>query len=147
MLKKAAFRKIELSNLIQADIDEHWKDIKTGLYSIKQESNEPETFKDYYDACKKGLAILWVDKEVKAKKAFLVAKVLKRHYTSEKYLLLWVAWYSEANGAYRAQGDLEVIAKMFNCKSIEFWTSRSEIMNYGKTHGYNSITYKCVKEI
>ena len=72
MLKKAAFRKIELSNLIQADIDEHWKDIKTGLYSIKQESNEPETFKDYYDACKKGLAILWVDKEVKAKKTFVL---------------------------------------------------------------------------
>jgi len=134
-------------NLVQADIDDHWKDIKVGLYQIKQESNEPETFKDYYDACKKGLAILWVDKDVKAKNGFLITQVMKRDFSKEKYLLLWVAWYKEASGAYRVQKDLEEIAKRFNCKSIEFWTSRPDIMNYGKTHGYDKITYKCVKEV
>jgi len=147
MINGHALKKLELNNLIQADIDEHWEDIKVGLYKIKQESHEPETFKDYYDACKKGFAILWVDKDVKAKNAFLITQVLTRPFSDKKYLLLWVAWYKESEGAYRAQEDLEDIARMFNCKSIEFWTSRPEIMNYGKAHGYNNITYKCVKEI
>lgn len=147
MIKNSKRRKLELANLIEANIDEHWEDIKAGLYSIKQESYEPETFKDYYDACKKDHAILWVDKDVKAKNAFLITQVLTRPFSGKKYLLLWVAWYKEDEGAYRAQEDLEVIAKMFNCKSIEFWTSKPEIMNYGINHGYSNITYKCVKEI
>tara|TARA_R100001510_G_C7631482_1_gene190244 strand:+ start:451 stop:894 length:444 start_codon:yes stop_codon:yes gene_type:complete len=147
MLNKSIPKRLQVGNLVEADIDDHWEDIINGLYQIKQESNEPETFKDYYDACKKGQAILWVDKDVNATNAFLITQLLTRNYSMEKYLLLWVAWYKEESGAYRVQQDLEVIARMFGCKSIEFWTSRPEIMDYGKAHGYDKVTYKCVKEV
>ena len=45
-------------NLIQADIDEHWEDIKHGLYSIKEETYESETAKDIYGSCKNNTATL-----------------------------------------------------------------------------------------
>ena len=39
------------------------------------------------------------------------------------------------------------LAKKLGCKSIEFWTNKKEIRDYGITHGYDKITYKCMKEI
>jgi|TARA_R110001592_G_scaffold360945_1_gene670374 hypothetical protein len=134
-------------NLIQANIDDHWEDIKHGIYSIKQETYESETAQDIYRACKNNTASLWLDKNIKPKNGFLITQILKRNYSNEKYLLLWVAWYKEQLGADKFQLNIEKIAKDSGCKSIEFWTNKKEIRDHGKFHGYNKITYKCIKEI
>lgn len=134
-------------NLIQANIDDHWQDIKKGLHSIKKESYESETVKDIYNACVANKAILWLDKNIKPKNGFLITQVFDDNFSNEKYLLLWVAWYKEKSGAKQFQEEIEKIAKLFNCKSIQFWTNKKDIRDYGITYGYNKITYKCIKEI
>tara|TARA_R100001244_G_scaffold36553_2_gene33489 strand:- start:249 stop:656 length:408 start_codon:yes stop_codon:yes gene_type:complete len=134
-------------NLIQADIDKHWEDVKHGLYSIKEETYEAENAKDIYDSCKNNTATLWLDKDIQPKDGFLITQVLNKNFSNERYLLLWVAWYKEESGAEKFQKQIEQIAKKFGCKSIEFWTNKKEIRDYGIAHGYNKITYKCMKEI
>ena len=134
-------------NLIEANIDDHWEDIKHGLYSIKRETHESETAKDIYDACKNNTATLWLDKDIKPKDGFLITHVLDKDFSYEKYLLLWVAWYKEQSGAKKFQMQIEQKAKKLGCKSIEFWTNKKEIRDHGITHGYEKITYKCMKEI
>jgi len=134
-------------NLIKGDIDKYWEDIKHGIYSIKENTFEPETAKDIYNACKNNIASLWLDKDIKPADGFLITQVLTKSFSNEKYLLLWVAWYKEQLGANKFQKEIEEIAKKLNCKSIEFWTNKKEIVNHGIEHGYEKITYKCMKEI
>ena len=81
------------------------------------------------------------------KNGFLITQVFDDNFSNEKYLLLWVAWYKEKSGAKQFQEEIEKIAKLFNCKSIQFWTNKKDIRDYGITYGYNKITYKCIKEI
>ena len=133
--------------LVQANIDEHWEQIKHGLYSIKQETYESETAHDIYMSCKNNQATLWLDSDIKPKDGFLITQVLQRNFSKEKYLLLWVAWYKEQSGANKFQKNIEQIAKKLGCKSIEFRTNKNEIRDYGKNYGYDKITYKCIKEI
>ena len=134
-------------NLIQANIDEYWEEIKHGFNSIKKETHEEETAEDIYWSCKNNQAILWLDKDIKPKDGFLITQVLERNFNKEKYLLLWIAWYKEETGAVKFQNNIEHIAKNLGCKSIEFWTNKKEIRDYGKTFGYDKVTYKCIKEI
>jgi|TARA_R110000787_G_scaffold5800_2_gene20813 hypothetical protein len=134
-------------NLVQANIDKHWDDIKHGIYSIKEQTYESETAQDIYRSCKNNTATLWLDKDIQPKDAFLITQILKKNFSNEKYLLLWVAWYKEKYGANKFQLNIEEIAKNSGCKSIEFWTNKKEIRDHGITHGYDKITYKCIKEI
>ena len=62
-------------NLIQADINKHWEDVKHGLYSIKEETYEAENAKDIYDSCKNKTATLWLDKDIQPKDGFLITQV------------------------------------------------------------------------
>ena len=94
-------------NLIQADIDEHWEDIKHGLYSIKEETYESETAKDIYGSCKNNTATLWLDKDIQPKDGFLITQILNKNFSNERYLLLWVAWYKEQSGAEKFQPQIE----------------------------------------
>ena len=134
-------------SLIQANIDDHWDDIKHGIYAIKAETYESETPKDIYLACKNNQAVLWLDSDIEPKDGFLITQVLEKNFSKEKNLLLWVAWYKEDLGANKFQKNLEFIATNANCKTIEFWTNKKEIRDHGKKFGYDKVTYKCIKEI
>ena len=65
-------------NLVQANIDKHWDDIKHGIYSIKEQTHESETAQDIYRSCKNNTATLWLDKDIQPKDAFLITQILKR---------------------------------------------------------------------
>ena len=133
--------------LVRANIDEYWEELQEGLNSIQKETHESETPEDIYVSCANNQAILWFDEEVKPEDGFLITQVLKRDFTDEKYLLLWVAWYREQSGANKFQASIEDLARLLDCQSIEFWTNKKEIRDHGVSHGYDKITYKCVKEI
>ena len=133
--------------LVRVNIDEYWEQIKEGLDSIKKETHEEETAEDIYVACKNNTAILWIDENIEPKDGFLITQVLNRNFSNEKYLLLWIAWYKKESGADKFQASIEDLARLLDCRSIEFWTSKKEIRDHGLTHGYDKVTYKCVKEI
>ena len=133
--------------LVRVNIDEYWEDIKEGLNTIQKETHEAETPEDVYVACINNEAILWIDKDIEPKDGFLITQVLKRNFSNERYLLLWIAWYREQSGADKFQASIEDLARLLGCQSIEFWTSKKEIRDHGINYGYDKITYKCVKEI
>ncbi len=134
-------------NLVKVDIRSVWDSIKDSIGFIKGESYEAETLEDIYYACVNNEAAIWVDKNIEPKDGFLITKVQRNEFTSERYLLLWIAWYKEETGADKFQKEIEELAKRLHCTSIEFWTSKKEIRDHGITHGYDKITYKCRKEI
>ena len=115
-------------NLVKANIKDIWDDIKDGIDFIKGESYEAETPEDIYYACVNGESAIWVDKNIEPKDGFLITQVQRNEFTSERYLLLWVAWYKEETGADKFQKEIEALAKRLHCTSIEFWTSKSVIM-------------------
>ena len=129
------------------NIREVWDDIKTGLEFVKGETHEHERLEDIYAACVNGQATLWTADDISPEDGFLITQVKREPFSGQRYLLLWVAWCPDEEGAKRFQQYVEEVAKEADCSYIEFWTSKKEIRDHGIKFGYEQITYKCKKEI
>lgn len=142
------FRNRRKALLVGKHIDEVWDEIVPAITKIRDELPWHDwELKDLYNSCASGESRVFLREDIPASEFFFV---LRPTITpSGRTMFIWLAWSPnmKARQAPLYFGEIEDIAKRNECSSVEFVTSKEDIVEYASEFGYKDKMYTIRKVI
>jgi len=129
-------------------VQDVWEHIKPAIDKIIDDLPWKDfRAEDIYASCSAGASVVFVDPVVPIGESFIVARMDENQSTGEKTLCLWISYSSTAETAGRVNAAINTIAANSGCSYIEFVTGSEQIVEYGKSHGFDKIMYEVRKTV
>ena len=102
---------------------------------------------DLYAACAGGSAAIFIDTDFPLGESFFIARIDENNSTGEKTLFLWIAHSEAPETAGRVHEVIADMAANSGCSAVEFITGSQEVMEHGRSHGFDKVLYRCRREV